>query len=375
MKKGLDLLSHDPFVFPQIQKNKVFMDEMKKAVMWHFQKNAEFKKMCRNRNFSPKSNYSIDDIPYFPVSLFKNFSLRSVPERLIVKRLYSSSTTGKPSVILLDQETSKNQQVAARKIISDFIGNKRRHFIVFDLEGVIRETALDELSSRGTAIRGMIPLAKQMHFILSDDYEINAEKLKSLTEDFKKEDNICFFGFTWLLYSVYMEYGNNPKIKKLFNMFKSDDKKVLHIGGWKKMQEQMVSKSEFNKKIGQFLNVNGSNIVDFYGMTEQLGVVYPDCEYGYKHVPIYSEVIIRDIKTLDPVENGNEGFIQLLSPIPRSYPGISILSDDIGMIRGTDDCKCQRFGKYFTFERRSEKAELRGCGDTLKTKYGETITV
>lgn len=375
MKKGLDLLSHDPFVFPQVQKNKIFMDEMKKAVMWHFQKNAEFKRMCRNRNFFPKSNYSIDDIPYFPVSLFKNFTLRSVPERLIVKKLYSSSTTGKPSVILLDQETSKNQQVAARKIISDFLGNKRRHFIVFDLEGVIGETALDELSSRGTAIRGMISLAKQMHFILSDDYEINTEKLKSLTEDLKKEDSICFFGFTWLLYSVYMEYRNNPKIKKLFNMFKSNDKKVLHIGGWKKLQEQIVSKSQFNKKIGRFLNVGESNIVDFYGMTEQLGVVYPDCEYGYKHVPIYSEVIIRDIKTLDPIEDGREGFIQLLSPIPRSYPGISILSDDIGMIRGVDDCKCQRLGKCFTFERRSEKAELRGCGDTLKTKYGETITV
>lgn len=374
MSQDLGILSYEPFVFPQKQKNEIFMLEMRKAVVWHFQKNAEFKKICKNRNFSPKGSYLTEDIPYFPVSLFKNFFLRSVPERLIVKRLYSSSTSGKPSVILLDQQTSKSQQIAARKIISDFLGNTRRHFIIFDIEEVIKGTILDELSSRGTAIRGMIPLAKQMHFILGGDYEIDVEKLKSLTVEIKKEDSICFFGFTWLLYSVYMTHKNNKEIKKLFNKFRPKDKKILHIGGWKKLQEQMISKSQFNRKIGPFLNVEKSNIVDFYGMTEQLGVVYPDCEYGYKHVPIYSEVIIRNIKTLDPVDDGNEGFIQLLSPIPRSYPGISILSDDIGKIRGVDDCKCGRLGKYFTFERRSEKAELKGCGDTLQTKYGESIT-
>ncbi len=374
MNQDLNLFNFEPFVLPQKKKNKIFMEEMKKAVIWHFQKNTEFKKMCKNRRFSPKKKYFLEDIPYFPASLFKNFSLRSVPERLIVKKLYSSSTSGKPSIIFLDQQTSKNQQIAVRKIISDFLGNTRRNFIIFDIEEVIKKTIQDELSSRGTAIRGMIPMARKMHFILDNKYEVNVEKLKYLTSELKKKDSICFFGFTWLLYSVYKTH-NNKEIKKMFSKFKPKDKKILHIGGWKKLQEKMVSKSQFNKQIGQFLNVKESNVIDFYGMTEQLGVVYPDCEYGYKHVPIYSEVIIRDIKTLDPIENAKEGFIQLLSPIPRSYPGISILSDDIGMIKGADDCKCGRLGKYFTFERRSEKAELRGCGDVLQTKYGESIVI
>ena len=372
MNKNIKLLDLDPFVFRQKKKEKIFMRGMKNAISWHYVKNKEFRKMCDNRNFSPKNNYSLEDIPYFPVSLFKNFSLISVPGKLIIKRLYSSSTSGKPSVILLDQQTSRNQQIAIRKIISNFLGKTRRNFIVFDIEDVIRETVINELSSRGTAIRGMTPFAKKMHFVLNDKYEMNVEKLKFLTREIKKEDFICFFGFTWLLYSVCMA-SKNKEIKKLFNKFRSKDKKILHIGGWKKLQEQMVSKSEFNKQIGQFLNVKESNIVDFYGMTEQLGVVYPDCEYGYKHMPLYSEIIIRDIKTLDAVEKNKEGFIQLLSPIPTSYPGISILSDDIGVIRGVDDCKCGRLGKYFTFERRSEEAELKGCGDVLQTKYGESI--
>ncbi len=240
---------------------------------------------------------------------------------------------------------------------------------------MIKASTSDELSSRGTAIRGMFSLAKQMHFILNNEYEINIQKLKSLTRDLKKEDPVCFFGFTWLLYSVYLNNKNNKIIKNLLGNFMASDKKTLHIGGWKKLQDKKIFKNKFNKEMSRFLNVKEKNIIDFYGMTEQLGVVYPDCEYGYKHVPLYSEIIIRDIQTLDPVENGKEGFIQLLSPIPRSYPGISILSDDIGKIIRVDGCKCGRLGKFFSFERRSEKAELKGCGDTLRTKYGESLII
>ena len=103
-------------------------------------------------------------------------------------------------------------------------------------------------------------------------------------------------------------------------------------------------------------------------MTEQLGTVYPDCSEGFKHVPLYSDIIIRDITTTESLAKGKAGLIQFVSPIAHSYPGISILSDDIGRIVGVDDCECGRMGKYFVFEKRAEFAELRGCGDTLDIK-------
>jgi hypothetical protein len=100
-------------------------------------------------------------------------------------------------------------------------------------------------------------------------------------------------------------------------------------------------------------------------MTEQLGTIYPDCDAGYKHVPIYSEIMIRNTDTLEIEDVGKSGFIQLLSPIPHSYPGISLLSDDIGKIIGIDNCPCGRKGKYFQFEKRAEQADIKGCGDTI----------
>ena len=67
---------------------------------------------------------------------------------------------------------------------------------------------------------------------------------------------------------------------------------------------------------------------------------------------------------VEPID-GKSGFIQVISPIPNSYPGISLLTDDIGEILGRDNCPCGRKGTYFIFKKRSEMADPKGCGDTL----------
>jgi hypothetical protein len=55
-----------------------------------------------------------------------------------------------------------------------------------------------------------------------------------------------------------------------------------------------------------------------------------------------------------------------MNVLPDSYPGMSILTEDVGEILGVDDCPCGRKGKYFVFRSRLEKSESRGCGDTFR---------
>ena len=105
-------------------------------------------------------------------------------------------------------------------------------------------------------------------------------------------------------------------------------------------------------------------IVDVYGLTEQLGTIYPDCPFGFKHTPLYVDIIVRNLNNFLPSAIGEKGYLQFLTPIPHSYPGISILSDDIGEIVGLDGCSCGRRGKFFKFNKRDEAVDLRGCGDT-----------
>ena len=54
------------------------------------------------------------------------------------------------------------------------------------------------------------------------------------------------------------------------------------------MSDKKVSKEEFNQKVSEFFNCKKENIIDIYGMTEQLGTIYPDCSEGNKHVSVFS---------------------------------------------------------------------------------------
>ena len=63
---------------------------------------------------------------------------------------------------------------------------------------------------------------------------------------------------------------------------------------------------------------------------------------------------------------GEQGIVQVLSPLPGSYPGHSLLTEDTGVLLGEDDCPCGRLGKYFSIIGRIPRAEIRGCSDTYE---------
>ena len=98
-------------------------------------------------------------------------------------------------------------------------------------------------------------------------------------------------------------------------------------------------------------------------MVEQTGSIFVECNCGKFISSIFSDIIIRDEK-LKEVKKGNKGLIQLLSILPTSYPGHSILTEDIGEILDEEGCvKCKLHGKSFIVHGRAEQSEVRGCSD------------
>ena len=79
-----------------------------------------------------------------------------------------------------------------------------------------------------------------------------------------------------------------------------------------------------------------------------------------------ADVLVRDPQTLAPLPMGQPGLLQLLSALPLSYPGHSLLSEDLGVLLGEDDCRCGRQGRYFSVLGRQRGAEVRGCSDTFQ---------
>ena len=130
---------------------------------------------------------------------------------------------------------------------------------------------------------------------------------------------------------------------------------------------QAVSGKVFAQRLREVCGLE--KIYDYYGMVEQTGCSYIQCEHGHLHASIYSDVIVRDPADLSVCPVGKPGIVQVLSLIPESYPGHSLLTEDEGVLLGEDDCACKRKGKYFRITGRLKHAEIRGCSDTYAAEH------
>jgi hypothetical protein len=64
---------------------------------------------------------------------------------------------------------------------------------------------------------------------------------------------------------------------------------------------------------------------DYYGMIEQPGSIYMECDYGYLHTSIFPDIIIRKPYNFSIAD---KGIIQTISVLPKSYPEHSLLTED-----------------------------------------------
>ena len=323
---------------------------------------APYGRFLQRLGKEPRTWQTLSDVPPLPVAMFKRFVLSAVPPEEVVRELRSSSTTGQePSRIAIDKTTAFRQGRALVSILKQHIGGRRRPFLVLDVPESV--AAGDSLSARGAAIRGVgnfgSPTVFGMRGLASGDLEPDWEVVEAFFAE-HGGDPILLFGFTFIVFSRFVQEAERRGLK-----FQASQAILLHSGGWKKLQAQAVSKYEFGRRTAAVLGCDRQKILDFYGMVEQAGTVFVDCEAGNKHAPAFADVIIRRPGTLVPVGPGETGIIEVASVLPTSYPGQALITDDQGVLVGVDDCGCGRKGSYFRFTRRIERVELRGCGDTF----------
>jgi len=272
----------------------------------------------------------------------------------------SSGTTGQAVLkIYLDRQTAGNQQKTLVKIVSDFIGSTRMPMLVIDSPSVIKNRAM--FSARGAGILGFSIFGKDTTYALDDDMRLNLDAVTAFLERHQGE-RILLFGFTFMIWQHFYS-----ELRKLDRKIDLSNGVLIHGGGWKKLISQAVSKERFKTSLTDVCGL--SDIHDYYGMVEQTGCVYMECEYGHLHASIFSDIITRRPEDFSLCEVGEKGIIQVVSLLPESYPGHSLLTEDEGVIRGEDDCPCGRKGKYFEVIGRLKNAEIRGCSDTYGARF------
>lgn len=357
------LLEIDPFLYKKKERDNLFYNAVMESFDYQIKHSKEFKTWSKFNNVeSSLSINSLEDLPFFPSTIFKHTSLSSSKNDF--KTIKSSGTSSQiKSTIFLDKENAKRQTIVLGKILSYIFGKKRKPFLVVDADPSV-DYKNNELSARFAGMSGYLMAASRKTYILSNsenNLDLDIDELKEILVDYSHDNQpLVMIGYTYLIF------------EKLLLKLESENCKIslpkdtifVHFGGWKKLKDKKISKVKLNKLIEKYLNIKNGNIVDIYGFTEQLGTVYPSHGAKGSRVPAYSEVIVRDTQTLKPVKDGDVGFLQFISPIPISYPGLSILNDDLGRIVSRINNKVE-----FEVIGRPEDAEPRGCGDTLPENF------
>jgi hypothetical protein len=362
------LLDLPPFEANADVKQPAFLAAVRESLLHHFENCPPYRRWALRQGFDPRAVITdLATVPFLPVNIFKRLLLRSVPEEQVVRTLASSATSSQiPSRIPLDQITRSRQMKALAAILGSRLGNDRRPFVILDAppnislgQGAASAERDQELSAREAGMRGYMLAASEKHYALQRDGNrliLDVDRLRAIIAPWiSAGKRFSMIGYTFVLY----EHVVRLLIESGQCLDLPESTTLIHFGGWKKLQQQAVTKTVLNEQTAAALGFPVSSICDIYGFTEQLGVVYPDDAAGMKRVPTYAEVLVREPRTLEPVPDGTTGLLEFICPLPHSYPGTAILLDDMGRILSRDG------GTAFEIVGRAKRAEVRGCGDTL----------
>ena len=113
-------------------------------------------------------------------------------------------------------------------------------------------------------------------------------------------------------------------------------------------------------------------MVDVYGFTECPVVFGSHWSEKYQdllfHCPHYSRIILRDIKTLEPLNKvGDRGFLEVLTPFGTSASiKHAIVIDDLIELVSKNNCsECGYEGSTFRILGRIKKNEGLGCSSLI----------
>lgn len=345
-------MSREQYSLPQHEKDAILTERLRELTLLHRERCDPYRRILSGLTQEPDDISSPCDVPALPVGLFKSHALRSIPEDAVFKVVTSSGTTGAAvSRVYLDAAAAQVQTRALAGVMTHWLGGSRLPMIVIDARSTLDKRNM--LSARGAGIIGMSTFGRDHLFALDDDMRLDRNGLTAWLKG-HSDSPILIFGFTFMVWE-HLVRALRPGEVDLQNAI------LIHSGGWKKLTDQAVGADEYKAELARVTGLE--RVHNFYGMAEQIGTVFVECERGFLHAPNAADIIVRDPATWEVVADGEVGVAQTLSALPESYPGHSVLTEDFARVEAVDGCPCGRRGKTVSFLGRVPEAELRGCSD------------
>ncbi len=314
--------------------DKLFTNALRENFMFQTERCREYKAIAEHEGITAESISGASSLPPIPTLFFKRHKLKSC--RALITAT-SSGTGGQFSEIGFDAGGLWCGLKMALKI-----ARKRKllsplpcHYIIMGYKPKKGNNMAAVKTAYGATL--FTPAISRRYILkykdgkFSPDFDGIIKAVKKLDGSIFPTRFMGFPSYTYFFLKAMDEMGIRIRLKK--------GSKIMLGGGWKQFYAEQADKNEFYTLAEKVLGIKDTDIVEFFGAVEH-PVLYCDCPRHHLHVPVYGRVVIRDADTLEPVPAGTAGLVNLVTPMVKASPILSVMTDDIGVLHSADECGC-----------------------------------
>ena len=382
--------------------------------------------LCKKFEYTIPDEISIDElatIPYIPTDTFKKsgnrtLDLSKVPLENIALYSCSSSTTGDPSIVPRTLEDFDQIQYNSIKVFTEFFkwdelktGSKRGVVFNFSPDRLFM-SIMAKRSAKGFEFIDKTRyftacMNKPWEFYGHEEYLVKMKWLKTIwaiistfsmrggfvldvSKMLKIIRTILKTGYWKDIEVSKVLFGGSPLLMN--NMFEKrllkenvyldlDGKAVVGCGGggWDGVKGEAkmgaVSKTKFIESFEKVFNIKSKDIRDIYAFTEGPTLFGGHWSEKYQnfllHCPNTARIIVRDLGNLEPIKDGEEGLLEVLTPYGvNGSINQAVLVDDIVALVSRNKCpECGYEGATFRILGRLKNARGKSCSSLIDWVY------
>ncbi|NVM44860.1 MAG: hypothetical protein HWN79_08080 [Candidatus Lokiarchaeota archaeon] len=412
---------------PRDYPDEEFCKEMLKQISLSYN-NCEYykEKIFKKFDFTIPNEISINDlasIPYIPTETYKksrnrSLSLAKVPLQNIALFSCSSSTTGDPSIVPRTLEDFDQIQYNSIKVFTEFfdfeklkIGSKRGIVFNFSPDRLFM-SLMTKRSAKGFEYVDKTRyftacMNKPWEFYAHEEYLVKMKILKTLwaiistfsvkggfildvSKMLKMIKKILNTGHWNNIEVSKILFGGSPLLmnnmfeKRLLNekvFYDLDGKSIVGCGGggWDGVKGEAkmgeVDKSRFIESYEKVFNIKPKDIRDIYAFTEGPTLFGGHWSEKYQdfllHCPDTTRIIVRDLEDMEPVNDGEEGLLEVLTPygVNGSVNQAVLVDDIVELVSGKKCPECGYKGATFRIIGRLKNAQGKSCSSLIDWVY------
>lgn len=341
----------------------VFVQAMRDLTIWHQERNAWYRDYLQQHHIDAHSMQTLADVidlPPIHANFLKTHEIKSVADDEVALHLTSSGTTGQKSQVFFDEFTISHARRMAHDAMSarGLFSTEPANYLVNAFEPFSGFKV--GTSNTNQFLMGFAPVAQQfwsLRLVAEGKHEYDAFGTVAALQAFAEaKEPTRIIGFPAFLHFAL----ERMRLLQLQPLKLPENSWVVFGGGWKGHADQAISKEQLLQNIEHWLGIPASHVIETFGSVEH-SIPYVGCAEQHLHVPVWSKVIIRDVKTMRPVTDGEAGFLSFVSPYITSAPVHSVVMGDLARLHPENSCVCGNPTAWFEVLGRAGTSSNKSC--------------